>query len=87
MKRPLALRLSALSAATALAAAAGIALTSPEATAATGGVTGYAAQNGGTTGGAGGQRVSATTGTEIHAALCGEARRVFLRVRIGGWHE
>ncbi|MFC9315254.1 polysaccharide lyase family 1 protein [Streptomyces nigra] len=73
MKRPLALRLSALSAATALAAAAGIALTSPEATAATGGVTGYATQNGGTTGGAGGQRVRATTGTEIHAALCGRA--------------
>ena len=45
----------------------------PEASAATGGVTGYATQNGGTTGGAGGQTVRATTGTAIHAALCSRA--------------
>ncbi|MFD8265828.1 polysaccharide lyase family 1 protein [Streptomyces althioticus] len=41
--------------------------------AAAGGVTGYATQNGGTTGGAGGQTVRATTGTAIHQALCGRA--------------
>ncbi|MCP8899251.1 DUF5010 C-terminal domain-containing protein [Gilvimarinus sp. HB14] len=33
-------------------------------------VDGFATQNGGTTGGAGGNIVYATTGTEIHAALC-----------------
>ncbi|MGW7298551.1 pectate lyase family protein [Streptomyces sp. NPDC054829] len=74
MKRPLALRLSAVSAALALGAAAGIAaLSMPSASAATSGATGYATQNGGTTGGAGGQTVKATTGTQIHAALCGRA--------------
>ncbi|MFI9771192.1 polysaccharide lyase family 1 protein [Streptomyces sp. NPDC052415] len=73
MRRPLALRLSAASAALALATAAGVALSVPEASAATGGATGFAAQNGGTTGGAGGQTVRATTGTQIHAALCGRA--------------
>ncbi|WP_408630789.1 pectate lyase family protein [Micromonospora coxensis] len=45
----------------------------PQASAATGGVTGFATQNGGTTGGAGGQTVRATTGTQIHAALCNRA--------------
>lgn len=45
----------------------------PEASAATGTATGFATQNGGTTGGAGGQTVRATTGTAIHAALCGRA--------------
>ncbi|WP_091090853.1 right-handed parallel beta-helix repeat-containing protein [Micromonospora nigra] len=44
-----------------------------QASAATGGVTGYATQNGGTTGGAGGQTVRATSGTAIHAALCNRA--------------
>ncbi|MFG1665286.1 polysaccharide lyase family 1 protein [Streptomyces sp. Y7] len=73
MRRPVALRLCAASAAMALAAAAGVTLSMSQAAAATGGVTGYATQNGGTTGGAGGQRVRATTGTEIHAALCGRA--------------
>ena len=34
---------------------------------------GYAAQNGGTTGGTGGTTVRATTGTQIHQALCGRA--------------
>ncbi|MDQ0793422.1 pectate lyase [Streptomyces sp. B1I3] len=56
-----------------LAAATGAVLTMPQASAATGGATGYATQNGGTTGGAGGQTVRATTGTAIHAALCGRA--------------
>ncbi|GGQ40253.1 pectate lyase [Streptomyces ruber] len=39
----------------------------------TGSATGYATQNGGTTGGAGGKTVRATTGTQIHEALCGRA--------------
>ncbi|MFJ4692233.1 polysaccharide lyase family 1 protein [Streptomyces sp. NPDC088766] len=73
MQRKVALRLSAASAAMALAAAAGVVLSMPEASAATGAATGYATQNGGTTGGAGGQTVRATTGTAIHAALCGRA--------------
>jgi pectate lyase len=34
---------------------------------------GYSTQNGGTTGGAGGVTVNASTGTQIHAALCGRA--------------
>ncbi len=72
MRRPVALRLLALGT-TAAAAAIGVALVVPQASAATGGVTGYATQNGGTTGGAGGQTVRATTGTAIHAALCGRA--------------
>jgi pectate lyase len=67
------LRLIAALATTAAVAATGVVLSIPEASAATGGVTGYATQNGGTTGGAGGQTVRATTGTAIHAALCGRA--------------
>jgi pectate lyase len=35
--------------------------------------TGFATQNGGTTGGQGGQTVRASTGTAIHQALCGRA--------------
>ncbi|AJP05029.1 pectate lyase [Streptomyces cyaneogriseus subsp. noncyanogenus] len=74
MRRPVALRLHAALATLALAAATGAFLVMPEeASAATGGATGYATQNGGTTGGAGGQTVRATTGTAIHAALCGRA--------------
>jgi pectate lyase len=73
MRRPVALRLYAALATTAVVAAAGVVLSIPEASAATGGVTGYATQNGGTTGGAGGQTVRASTGTAIHAALCGRA--------------
>ncbi|MFH9861217.1 polysaccharide lyase family 1 protein [Streptomyces sp. NPDC017202] len=73
MQRKVALRLSAASAAMALAAGVGVVLSMPEASAATGTATGYATQNGGTTGGAGGQTVRATTGTAIHAALCGRA--------------
>jgi pectate lyase len=41
--------------------------------AAVGSATGYATQNGGTTGGAGGTTVKATTGTAIHTALCTRA--------------
>ncbi|MFD7819521.1 pectate lyase [Streptomyces sp. NPDC059785] len=74
MRRSAVQRLSAASAALATAAAIGVALSMPDdASAATGSATGYATQNGGTTGGAGGQTVRATTGTEIHAALCGRA--------------
>ncbi|MYS35944.1 pectate lyase [Streptomyces sp. KhCrAH-43] len=74
MRRPVALRLSAALSTMALAAATGALLTMPEASAAAaGGATGFASQNGGTTGGAGGQTVRATTGTQIHQALCGRA--------------
>ncbi|MEV4414662.1 pectate lyase [Catellatospora sp. NPDC049609] len=73
MKRTVAWRLSAALATTTAAAAIGVALSVPQASAATGGVTGYATQNGGTTGGAGGQTVQASTGTAIHTALCNRA--------------
>ncbi|MBG0815680.1 polysaccharide lyase family 1 protein [Planomonospora sp. ID82291] len=73
MRRPVALRLYAALATTAVAATTGAVLSAPAASAAAGGATGYATQNGGTTGGAGGQTVRATTGTAIHAALCNRA--------------
>lgn len=73
MGRPVARRLQAAVATLALAAATGAVLSAPEAAAATWSATGYATQNGGTTGGAGGQTVRATTGTQIHEALCGRA--------------
>ncbi|MFF3935125.1 pectate lyase family protein [Streptomyces phaeofaciens] len=73
MRAQLALRLCAASGVMALAAAVGVTLSGPTASAATGSATGYATQNGGTTGGAGGQTVRATTGTAIHAALCARA--------------
>ncbi|WP_344103005.1 hypothetical protein [Myceligenerans crystallogenes] len=44
----------------------------PEAQA-VGNATGFATQNGGTTGGAGGATVKATSGTQIHQALCSRA--------------
>ncbi|MGK5683181.1 pectate lyase family protein [Actinoplanes sp. URMC 104] len=50
------------------------ALPLPQASAAAvGTATGYASQNGGTTGGNGGATVRATTGTQIHQALCSRA--------------
>ncbi|GIG20761.1 pectate lyase [Cellulomonas chitinilytica] len=68
------MQLLAAGAATALAATIGVtALAVSGAQAATGGATGFATQNGGTTGGAGGATVKATTGTQIHAALCSRA--------------
>lgn len=74
MRRPVALRLCAALATTALATATGVMVAMPSASAAvTGNATGYATRNGGTTGGAGGQTVRATTGTAIHQALCGRA--------------
>ncbi|MEU8817488.1 pectate lyase [Actinoplanes sp. NPDC048796] len=51
-----------------------VALAAPNAeAAAVGTATGYASVNGGTTGGNGGSTVRATTGTQIHQALCGRA--------------
>ncbi|MFF9672013.1 polysaccharide lyase family 1 protein [Streptomyces eurythermus] len=74
MRRPVARRLYAALATLGVAAATGMVVATPEqASAAVGGATGYATQNGGTTGGAGGQTVRATTGTAIHAALCSRA--------------
>lgn len=73
MRRAVAVRISAALAAAAVAAATGAALSAHDVAAAAGGATGYATQNGGTIGGAGGQTVRATTGTAIHAALCNRA--------------
>ena len=73
MRRAGAVRLGAALATAAVGVAVGVVLSTPDASAASGTATGYATQNGGTTGGAGGQRVRATTGTAIHAALCGRA--------------
>ena len=73
MKRSIAVRLFAAAGTAVVAGAIAIALPGPQASAATGGVTGFATRNGGTTGGAGGQTVRASTGTAIHAALCGRA--------------
>ncbi|MEU8208966.1 polysaccharide lyase family 1 protein [Micromonospora sp. NPDC049044] len=73
MRRQVALRYQAALATAAVGIAIGVALPTPQASAAVGSATGYATQNGGTTGGAGGPTVRATTGTAIHAALCGRA--------------
>ncbi|WP_428965807.1 pectate lyase family protein [Micromonospora fluostatini] len=73
MRRPVALRVQAGLATVAVGAAIGLTMQTPQASAATGSATGYATQNGGTRGGAGGQTVRATTGTQIHAALCSRA--------------
>ncbi|MBO3085343.1 pectate lyase family protein [Cellulomonas fengjieae] len=74
MRRTLARRPLAAVATVAMAAAFGVtAVSMSAAQAATGGVSGFATQNGGTTGGAGGATVTATTGTAIHAALCNRA--------------
>jgi pectate lyase len=72
MRRSVTLRLGIALAAAAVFAA-GVVLSTTQASAATGTATGYATQNGGTTGGAGGATVRAGTGTEIHEALCGRA--------------
>ncbi|MDX3801598.1 pectate lyase [Streptomyces sp. AK04-3B] len=73
MRKPVALRLSAALGTLALAAATGVVLSMPTASAASAGATGFATQNGGTTGGAGGTTVRAATGTQIHQALCSRA--------------
>ncbi|SBT47576.1 pectate lyase family protein [Micromonospora auratinigra] len=73
MRRPVVRGIQAALATTALGVAVGAVLPTPQASAAVGAATGYATRNGGTTGGAGGQTVRATTGTQIHAALCNRA--------------
>ena len=73
MRRPGAVRLLAALATAAAGGAIVVALPLAQASAAAGGATGFASVNGGTTGGAGGQTVRASTGTAIHAALCGRA--------------
>ncbi|WP_353945839.1 pectate lyase [Streptomyces sp. HUAS MG91] len=74
MRRRVARRIYAAATAMGVAAATGAILSMPSASAAaTGSASGYATQNGGTTGGAGGTTVRATTGTQIHEALCGRA--------------
>jgi len=73
MRRPLAARALATGAAAALAAVIGVQAAALPAQAATGSANGFASQDGGTTGGAGGQTVRATTGTAIHQALCSRA--------------
>ncbi|MFD0818673.1 polysaccharide lyase family 1 protein [Micromonospora zhanjiangensis] len=73
MRRPVVRGIQAAAATAALVVGAVLVLPTPQASAATGGVTGYATLNGGTTGGAGGQQVRATTGTAIHTALCTRA--------------
>ncbi|MER5945483.1 pectate lyase [Streptomyces sp. NPDC001904] len=74
MRRRVARKIYAVAAAMGVAAATGAVLSMPSASAAAAGsASGYATQNGGTTGGAGGTTVRATTGTQIHEALCGRA--------------
>jgi pectate lyase len=74
MRRPRAVQILSAVAALTLAATIGVTAQSiPDAAAATGPATGFATQNGGTIGGAGGQTVRATTGTAIHTALCTRA--------------
>jgi pectate lyase len=67
----------ALTATAALTAPAAVmfwpALAGGNAVAAASGPTGFASENGGTTGGRGGATVRATTGTQIHQALCSRA--------------
>lgn len=60
-------------AATTVGITAGVAQLMPQASAVSGSAVGYATLNGGTTGGAGGDTVRATTGTQIHQALCNRA--------------
>ncbi len=49
------------------------------------GQVGYSTMNGGTTGGAGGVTVNASTGTQIHQAICGRASRTTpIIIRVSG---
>ncbi|MEU4625613.1 pectate lyase [Actinoplanes sp. NPDC023801] len=73
MKRSTALQLSAVAGVAAVGAAVALGLPQENASAATNVATGYASENGGTSGGAGGATVRATTGTQIHEALCKRA--------------
>ena len=73
MNRSVAVRLSAVLGTAGVAGAIALGLPQPEASAAAATALGFASQNGGTTGGAGGATVKATTGTQIHQALCTRA--------------
>ncbi|WP_229068407.1 polysaccharide lyase family 1 protein [Actinoplanes sp. DH11] len=73
MKRSTVLRLSAVAGVAAVGGAIALGLPQENASAATNVASGFASANGGTTGGAGGAVVRATTGTQIHAALCNRA--------------
>ncbi len=73
MRRSVALRLSAVAGVAGVAGAIAFGLPQHDASAAASPATGFASANGGTTGGAGGATVRATTGTQIHAALCNRA--------------
>ncbi|HYN92332.1 MAG TPA: polysaccharide lyase family 1 protein [Pilimelia sp.] len=73
MRRPVALGLQAAVATAVVGAAIGVAVPMFQASAVAGSANGFATGNGGTTGGAGGQTVQASTGTQIHAALCNRA--------------
>lgn len=70
MRRPVALLLLTALSTTAIGVTIGVVRLMPQASAASADATGYATRNGGTTGGAGGETVGATTGTQIHEALC-----------------
>jgi pectate lyase len=73
MKRSTVLQLSAVAGVAAVGAAVALGLPQENASAATNVASGYASENGGTSGGAGGATVKATTGTQIHEALCKRA--------------
>ncbi|GAA1641619.1 pectate lyase family protein [Actinoplanes couchii] len=73
MRTTVALRLSALLGTVGAAGAIALGAPAPSAEAAAAVADGFASQNGGTTGGAGGATVRATTGTQIHSALCTRA--------------
>ncbi|BAL87744.1 putative pectate lyase [Actinoplanes missouriensis 431] len=73
MKRSTALRLSAVAGVAAIGGGIALGLPQENASAATNVASGFASANGGTTGGAGGTTVRATTGTQIHEALCKRA--------------
>ncbi|HEY0001235.1 MAG TPA: pectate lyase [Actinoplanes sp.] len=73
MRRPVAVRLLAAAATAVVGGTIAVTLPMLHASAAVGSATGFATQNGGTTGGAGGTTVRATTGTAIHTALCNRA--------------
>ncbi|WP_430782497.1 pectate lyase family protein [Actinoplanes sp. G11-F43] len=74
MRRSVALRLSAVLGTVGAAGALALGAPTPHAEAAAAAAgDGFASQNGGTTGGAGGATVRATTGTQIHSALCTRA--------------
>ena len=73
MKRSTVLQLSAVAGVAVVGGALALGLPQENASAATNLASGFASQNGGTSGGAGGAVVKATTGTQIHEALCKRA--------------